>query len=107
MGAILSPIIVMDVQALIGWNVNRLREGIGISQTELALRCVIVSQGYISKLETGERNPTAVIQFIIANALRVEVGDLFSQSNAPPEYLEGPILIKSKRSKIKSLEVQF
>ncbi|ESQ83779.1 helix-turn-helix domain-containing protein [Asticcacaulis benevestitus] len=97
----------MDVQALIGWNVNRLREDLGISQTELALRCVIVSQGYISKLETGERNPTAVIQFIIATALNVEVGELFSQSNAPAIYIEGPILIKSKRSKIKSLEVQF
>ena len=86
---------------------SRLREEKGISQTELALRCQIVSQGYISKLESGERNPTAVIQFIIARALEVDVGDLFSQAGVPSKHIDGPIVIKSKRSKIKTLEVQF
>lgn len=97
----------MNVQAVLGWNVNRLREERGISQTELALRCQIVSQGYISKLESGDRNPTAVVQFIIAKALEVEVSDLFRQDGVPSKFIDGPIVIKSKRSKIKMLEIQF
>lgn len=97
----------MDVQALLGWNVKRLRVGKGISQTELALRCEIVGQGYISKLESGQRNPTAVLQYILAEALHVTVGDLFSKVDAPPHLIEGPIVIKSKRSKNKTIEVLF
>jgi transcriptional regulator with XRE-family HTH domain len=96
----------MDVEALIGWNVNRLRTERELSQEELALRCEIIGQGYISKLESGKRNPTAVIQFILAGALGVEVGALYSRSDAPSRITDGPIKIRSTRSKIRTLEIR-
>lgn len=95
----------MDVQALVGKNLNRIRMEKGLSQEALALRCELVSQGYISKLEDGKRNPTSVILYILAAALEVEVGAFFSKSGIASSLLDGPILIRSKRSKKTSIEV--
>lgn len=89
----------MDVEALIGWNVYRLRNEKGLSQLELALRVEIVAQGYISALERGKRNPTGVIQYLLADALGVEVGDLYSKKDVPSRITSGPVKIRSTRSK--------
>jgi len=88
----------MDVQALIGWNVARLRSKMKMSQQELAAHVGIVDQSYISGLETGKRNPTAVLLMLISGGLGVQIGELFATSSAPKEIVEGPIVIKSGRS---------
>lgn len=89
----------MDVQALVGWNVARLRTKLKVSQAELANRSTIIDQSYISGLETGKRNPTAVILVLISNALDVQVGELFSTTGAPREFVDGPVKIRSSRSR--------
>ncbi|MCR6659748.1 MAG: helix-turn-helix domain-containing protein [Asticcacaulis sp.] len=89
----------MDVQSLIGWNVKRLRKAVGLSQEELALRVEIVDQSYISGVEGGRRNPTAVLLYLLAAALGTEVGELFSVANVPSKITAGPVKIKSTRSK--------
>ena len=101
----MAPIVGMDVQALVGQNLNRIRMERGLSQEALALRCELISQGYISKLEDGKRNPTSVILYILAAALEVDVGALFSKEGMPLELIEGPILIRSKRSKKTSIDI--
>ncbi len=88
----------MDVQALIGWNVARLRSKMKMSQQELAEHVGVIDQSYISGLETGKRNPTAVLLMLISGGLGVQVGELFATSSAPKEIVEGPVLIKSGRS---------
>jgi transcriptional regulator with XRE-family HTH domain len=89
----------MDVEALIGWNVARLRSRLGMSQHELAQQCGIINQSYVSGLERGHRNPTAVMLAHLATSLGVQAGELFSTNGAPREILEGPILVRSSRSK--------
>ncbi len=88
----------MNVQGLIGWNLKRLRVRHGVSQEELALRVQIIDQTYISKLERGHRNPTAVMLYLIADGLRVEVGEFFSTSGAPSHLTDGPVKLTSTRS---------
>jgi transcriptional regulator with XRE-family HTH domain len=89
----------MDVQALVGWNVARLRSKLRISQGELATLATIIDQSYISGLETGKRNPTAVVLMLISSALGVQVGELFSTIGAPREIVDGPVEIRSSRSR--------
>lgn len=88
----------MDVQALVGWNVARLRTKLKVSQAQLAARSTIIDQSYISGLETGKRNPTAVILMLISTALDVQVGELFSTIGVPREIIDGPICIRSSRT---------
>ncbi|WP_409516102.1 MULTISPECIES: helix-turn-helix domain-containing protein [Brevundimonas] len=49
----------MDVRAVIGANVKRLRLALGLTQEQLADRCDF-DQRYISQLERGQRNPTVL-----------------------------------------------
>jgi transcriptional regulator with XRE-family HTH domain len=66
----------MDVQKLIGSNIQRLRLAAKISQEELAAR-MSVDQAYVSRLEAGEKNPTVTTLQAAATALEVDVRDLF------------------------------
>ncbi|MCR6659749.1 MAG: helix-turn-helix transcriptional regulator [Asticcacaulis sp.] len=93
----------MDVQKLIGWNLSRLRLARRLSQEELALRTEIIGQGYVSGLERGRRNPTAVTLVLLARALDVQVGELFSITDAPPKIVEGPVRINSTRSGVREV----
>jgi len=93
----------MDVERLVGWNVQRLRKAAGLSQEELALRIEIVAQSYISFLESGQRNPTSVLLYLIAKALSVSVGELFNETGAPNSVTRGAVLIRSTRSGKKKL----
>jgi transcriptional regulator with XRE-family HTH domain len=88
----------MDVEHLVGWNLQRLRKARGLSQEELALRIDIVAQSYVSFLEGGHRNPTSVILYLIAKSLGCSVGDLFNEENAPSSITRGPVVIRSSRS---------
>jgi transcriptional regulator with XRE-family HTH domain len=94
----------MDVQGLVGWNVARLRKRLKISQSELAQNTGTVDQSYISGLENGKRNPTAVILTSLSTALDVQVGELFSMIGAPKGMIEGYVELKRERSKRHSSE---
>jgi transcriptional regulator with XRE-family HTH domain len=62
--------------------IRRLREEKGWSQTKLAAAADMAVSG-VSQIETGVRNPSAVTLTKLANALEVEVADLFPKGQAP------------------------
>lgn len=66
----------MDIQKLVGSNIQRLRLAAKISQEELAAR-MDVDQAYISRLEAGEKNPTLATLHAAAIALGAEIKDIF------------------------------
>ena len=68
-------------------NLKRLREGRGLTQTQLAdaAQC---NQATISKLERGTGNATMDLIARIAKALDVAPVELFSYSEAEQRYLE-------------------
>ncbi|MFP1132981.1 helix-turn-helix domain-containing protein [Asticcacaulis sp. W401b] len=92
----------MNVRALIGWNVTRLRLRQKLSQDALAKSTAVLDQAYISGLENGKRNPTAIVLAQLASALDVQVGELFSTMGAPSTILDGPIDARSATLKRKS-----
>lgn len=58
----------MDMRALVGLNVKRLREKRGLTQEQLSDTSGF-SQQYLSDLERGRRNPTIVSVYELAQAL--------------------------------------
>ena len=60
----------MDMRRLVGRNVRRAREAVGMTQEQLAEKSGFTQQ-YVSGLETGKRNPTIVSLFELAQALGV------------------------------------
>ena len=58
----------MDMRKLVGDNVRRIRLRKGLTQEQFA-ELSGFSQQYISGLEQGERNPTVVTLYELANAL--------------------------------------
>ena len=58
----------MDMRALVGRNVKRLRQRKGLTQEAFA-DVSGLSQQYISGLENGRRNPTVVTLHELASAL--------------------------------------
>jgi transcriptional regulator with XRE-family HTH domain len=67
-----------DVRRMVGRNVRRLRAAAGLSQAALAER-MGVDRAYVSGLELGERNPTVITLWHVAQALGVRVGALFDE----------------------------
>jgi transcriptional regulator with XRE-family HTH domain len=67
----------MDIRRLVGSNVRRLRLAAGLSQEELAAR-IGVEQGYVSRLEAGQKNPTIVTIWHMAVALQVPAAELLA-----------------------------
>lgn len=59
----------------IGLNVQRLRRAKGFSQEELAAHAE-VHQTYLSGVERGKRNPSALVLDRIAKALGADIEDL-------------------------------
>lgn len=56
----------------LGKKIRTLREGIGMSQAQLA-SCAGLSQGYLSQIENDEvQNPSAAVLFRLAHALHVD-----------------------------------
>src|SRR3954447_17220952 len=66
----------------VGKEIRRLREARGWSQAKLAGASGMGTSG-ISQIETGARNPSAATLSKIADALGVEVRDLFPLDQAP------------------------
>jgi transcriptional regulator with XRE-family HTH domain len=66
-----------DVRRAVGRDVRRLRIEAGLTQAALAER-MGVDRAYVSGLELGQRNPTVVTLWHIAQALGVRVGPFFS-----------------------------
>lgn len=67
----------MDIRVVIGKNIQRLRRERSLSQEELSFRSDS-SRAYISGLEAGKRNPTALSLVKFADALGVTVIDLLT-----------------------------
>jgi transcriptional regulator with XRE-family HTH domain len=66
----------MDVRKRLGANVRRLRKETGLSQESFANEFG-VDRTYVSGIERGVRNPTVSIVARLADALGVDVQDLF------------------------------
>lgn len=96
----------MDVRRVIGANVRKYRQEAGLSQEQLALRIEIFDQGYISGLEIGRRNPTAVTLWLLAEALGVSPGQLFSTDGMNEPWARGPVKLVSSRSRRQKISVR-
>lgn len=86
------------MRRIVGANVRKFRLAAGLSQEELALRVEIIDQGYVSGLERGKRNPTAISLWLIANALGIDPGRLFDRTGFDADWARGPIKIDSTRA---------
>ena len=78
----------MDPRRVLGRNIARLRLEQGLSQTALAAKLgpskLGVTQGYISELESGSKNPTLLTMAAIADALQTGLTDLLEAAPPPP-----------------------
>jgi transcriptional regulator with XRE-family HTH domain len=72
----------MDMRALVGRNVRRIRQRKHLTQEMLAETSGLAQQ-YISDLERGRRNPTIVTIYELARALGVSHIDLLSPDSEP------------------------
>ncbi|MCF6148823.1 MAG: helix-turn-helix transcriptional regulator [Candidatus Kuenenia sp.] len=63
---------------LVGTNLRAMRERLGITQEELALRCNL-TQGYINFLENGKRGYSEKSLEKIAHALGIMISELFEE----------------------------
>lgn len=71
----------MDVRERIGWNLRRLRSEREITQEDFATDAGI-DRGYISGVERGVRNPSVTVLVRIADAIGVDVAELFDRAKA-------------------------
>lgn len=67
----------MDVRQRLATNVRRLRKETGLSQEDFANEHGI-DRTYVSGIERGRRNPTILVVERLANALGVDVQELFA-----------------------------
>lgn len=67
-----------DLQEKIGKKVRMLREELGINQTELAIRMNNRDRQVIQRLEKGKTNCSLNLLRLVADALEVEIIDLFN-----------------------------
>jgi transcriptional regulator with XRE-family HTH domain len=65
----------MDMRKIVGGNVRRIRQEIGLTQEQFAERSGFAQQ-YVSSLENGRRNPTVVTIYELSQALGVSPMDL-------------------------------
>lgn len=66
----------MEANALVAWNLRRLRVGKALSQEALAVDAAI-DRTYVSRLERGLENPTVAVLERIADALDADISELF------------------------------
>ena len=71
----------MDVRERIGWNLRRLRKERDITQEDFATDSGF-DRGYISGVERGVRNPSALVLARITDALETDVSELFGLEQA-------------------------
>lgn len=70
-----------SITKIVGDNVRRAREAIGVSQEELGDRAGI-DRTYVSGVERGVRNPTVKVLARLAEALAVPAAALLKEPNA-------------------------
>lgn len=66
----------MDIKVKFGKNLKQLRLGKGISQESLAMLADL-DRTYIPSIEKGERNVSITVAEKLANALNVDISELF------------------------------
>ncbi|WBX85606.1 helix-turn-helix domain-containing protein [Sphingosinicella microcystinivorans] len=71
----------MDIRKRIGWNLRRLRKERDITQEDFATDSGF-DRGYLSGVERGVRNPSALVIERIAKALEVDVIELLDAEKA-------------------------
>ena len=69
---------------IVGDNIRLIREKMGLTQEELALRCDL-TQGYINFLENGRREYSRESLMKIANALGISISQLFEEGKEKGE----------------------
>lgn len=74
----------MDMRKLVGRNFARLRREKDLTQEQIEERSGI-SQQYLSGLERGQRNPTVITLYELAQALGVDHMELVKPSGESPE----------------------
>lgn len=80
----------MDANALVAWNVRRLRVDRGLSQEALAVDAGL-DRTYVGRIERGKENPTVAVLEQIATALAISIPDLFAEPGpgaSPPRPLK-------------------
>jgi transcriptional regulator with XRE-family HTH domain len=66
-----------EVKKAFGARLRQVRKGLKLSQEKVALRCGL-DRSYLGQIERGESNVALVNIHRIAEALEVEVGELFT-----------------------------
>ncbi|MGB4100736.1 MAG: helix-turn-helix transcriptional regulator [Alphaproteobacteria bacterium] len=67
----------MDVCSVVGANIRKLRNGLSLSQEDLAFKAGI-DRSYLSEIENGYKNLSLIILDQIATALDVKIIALFA-----------------------------
>lgn len=70
----------MTIRRLVGQNLKRYREAVGLSQEALAFECGL-HRTYVSGVERGVRNPTVEVLSKLAAPLGVEPWQLLVSDN--------------------------
>lgn len=73
---------VLSPQRAFGQRIRDLRLAQGLKQEELAAHCGLF-RTYMSRIETGQANPTLTMIHALATSLGVTVADLFPLEEAP------------------------
>ena len=79
-----------DKMKMLGYRIKVIRQSKEMSQEALANKCGNHSENarsWISKIESGKRNPSIDDIYKIAEALDVEVTILFMETEQSPDYL--------------------
>ena len=71
-----SARVAAGVQFKFGRRVRQLRQAAGLTQEDLAHTCGLF-RTYMSRIETGQANPTLTMIYAIATSLKVPVAYLF------------------------------
>ncbi|MGH9513417.1 MAG: helix-turn-helix domain-containing protein [Terriglobales bacterium] len=81
---------------LLGERIRAIRRKAGLSQEDLAARADI-HPTYLSGLERGKRNPSLLIFFSVASALRVTPADLLEPAKGDGSTRGGSVKRRGRR----------
>jgi transcriptional regulator with XRE-family HTH domain len=90
----------MNAQALVAWNLRKLRVAKGISQEALAIDSAI-DRTYVSRLERNLENPTVAVLERIAQALNSNIATFFEPPS--PGEARAPALRSGRHAKSKTI----
>jgi transcriptional regulator with XRE-family HTH domain len=76
-----------NIQEIFASNLKKKRQNCGISQAKLA-EMVSVSTHHIAMMEIARHSPTLDLVERMANALNIEIYELFINPLSPPEEME-------------------